>query len=327
MALLRTRTPSALPGLLVTAAGVAVAMLINGLLPMVSALTAAVLLGALLTNAGLLRPAYAPGIRLAARRLLRIGVALLGLKLVFGEVLALGPGVLALVVGAVALTFCGTRWLGSRLGVHPGLSLLVATGFSICGASAVAAMNGVSEQDEREVARALGLVTLFGSLAMIAFPLVEPDLGLTPTGYGIWAGGSLHEVAQVVAAAAPVGGALAIAVAVKLTRVVLLAPLLAVVGYTERRRCTGTHRPPIIPAFVVGFLVMAVIRSLGVLPGGLLDAVSFVDTLLLAAGMFALGSAVRLRELTRSGGPVLLLGLLSTLLIAGITLAGVLILT
>src|SRR5207244_2072294 len=107
--------------------------------------------------------------------------------------------------------------------------------------------------------------------------------------------------------------ALAIAVAVKLTRVVMLAPLLAIVGLAERRRATAAAktstepqaaRPPLVPLFVIGFLALAALRSTGVLPGPVLNVAVYIDGLLLAAGMFALGTAVRLRELFRSGLPL-----------------------
>lgn len=310
------------PGLAAVACGVAVAFLLNHLLPAVGTLTGAVLLGTLAGNLGLIQPGFAPGIGLAGRRLLRVGVALLGLRLALGDVLDLGPGVLALIVITVAVTFVGTRWLGRVLGLGDGLSLLIATGFSICGASAVVAMNGVREQDEQDVAKALGLVTLCGSIAMLVLPALQASLLLPATSYGIWAGGSVHEVAQVVAAAAPVGGALTIAVAVKLTRVVLLAPLLALVSVAERRRATTTNRPPIIPLFVGMFLLLAVIRSLDVLPSSVLQGARLLDGLLLTAAMFALGTAVRLRPLLRSGLPATVLGLLSTVLITGFALGG-----
>lgn len=318
-------TDSPVPGLTVVTGGVVVAMIVSWLLPSVSALTAAVLLGAVVANVVTLPPSLAPGIKLAGRRLLRIGIVLLGLKLVIRDVLALGYGVLAVAVAAVVVTFAVTRWLGRVLGVSDGLSLLIATGFSICGASAVAAMNGVREQDEEDVAKALGLVTLFGTVAMFSLPALFPLTGLSPAGYGVWAGGSVHEVAQVVAAAGPVTGALAIAVAVKLTRVVLLAPMLAAVSIAERRRFPDAgKRPPLVPLFVVGFLVMAAVRATDLLPDVVLSAATFVDNLLLAAGMFALGTAVRLRSLVRSGLPALTLGLLSTVLIAAVALSGAL---
>jgi uncharacterized integral membrane protein (TIGR00698 family) len=318
-------TASPVPGLAVVAGGVTIAMIAAWMLPSVSALTAAVLLGALVANVVTLPPSLAPGIKLAGRRLLRLGIVLLGLKLVFRDVLALGYEVLLLAIAAVVVTFVVTRWLGRRLGVGEGLSLLIATGFSICGASAVAAMNGVREQDEEDVARALGLVTLFGTVAMFALPALHPLTGLSPAGYGVWAGGSVHEVAQVVAAASPVTGALAIAVAVKLTRVVLLAPMLAAVSIADRRRFADAgKRPPIVPLFVVGFLIAAAVRATDLLPDVVLSAATFADNLLLTAGMFALGTAVRLRSLVRSGLPALTLGLLSTVVISAVALTGAL---
>lgn len=316
-------TDSVLPGLALVGAGVTLAMTVSLLQPSISALTVSVLLGAVVANVVRLPESTGPGIRLAGRRLLRLGVVLLGLKLVFHDVLKLGYEILLLAVVAVVVTFVVTRWLGRVLGVGEGLSLLIATGFSICGASAVAAMNSVREQDEQDVAKALGLVTLFGTVAMFALPALFPFTGLTPAQYGVWAGGSVHEVAQVVAAAGPVSGALAIAVAVKLTRVVLLAPMLAAVSFAERLRYPATgQRPPLVPLFVLGFLAMAAVRATALLPEVVLDVATFVDTVLLAAGMFALGTAVRLRSLLRSGPAVLLLGLLSTALIVVLVLTG-----
>ncbi|SEQ79414.1 conserved hypothetical integral membrane protein [Lentzea xinjiangensis] len=314
---------SVLPGLAVVGAGVTIAMVVSLVQPSVSALTVAVLLGAVVANVVTLPASAGPGIRLAGRRLLRLGVVLLGLKLVFQDVLKLGYEVLVLAVVAVVVTFVVTRWLGRVLGVGEGLSLLIATGFSICGASAVAAMNSVREQDEQDVAKALGLVTLFGTVAMFGLPALHPLTGLSSAQYGVWAGGSVHEVAQVVAAAGPVSGALAIAVAVKLTRVVLLAPMLAAVSFAERLKYPATgRRPPLVPLFVLGFLAMAAVRATGLVPDAVLSAATFVDTVLLAAGMFALGTAVRLRSLARSGPAVLLLGLLSTVLIVVVVLTG-----
>ena len=146
------------------------------------------------------------------------------------------------------------------MGVSPGTSLLVATGFSICGASAVAAMDGVTGNEEDEVVTAIVLVTLFGSLAIVVLPLLQHPLGLADVEFGLWTGASVHDVAQTVATASVVGpSALAAAVVVKLTRVVLLAPVVAGVSLWRRRGETavyGTWRPPLVPLFVVGFLAM-----------------------------------------------------------------------
>jgi uncharacterized integral membrane protein (TIGR00698 family) len=160
-------------------------------------------------------------------------------------------------------------------------------------------------------------------------PLAATALGLSELAGGMWAGGAIHEVAQVVAAGGAMGGgALAIAVVVKLARVLMLAPVLAVVSWRQRRLrpagADGGRRPPLVPLFVVGFLAMVLTRSSGVVPAAVLDAAGIAQTGLLAAAMFALGCGVRLATLRQVGARPLLLALISTTAVAGIALAGVL---
>lgn len=313
----------------VVVAGVAIAYALHELLPSVSTLMIALVMGALVTNLGLGRPSFAPGFRFSVKRLLRLGIVLLGLQLAVPEVLALGGPVLLVVVGTVAVTFVGTNWLGRRLGLSKERSLLVATGFSICGASAVAAMDGVTESDEEDVMTAIALVTIFGSFAIVALPLLQVPLGLDARLFGLWSGASVHEVAQVVATASAVGSAaLAPAVVVKLTRVVLLAPLVAGVSLWMRRSAATSGaqdtRPPLAPLFVLGFLATMGLRSTGVLPDVVLEVAATAQTLLLTAAMFGMGASVRLKALLRAGGPGLLLGLASTVMIAVVALLGLL---
>ncbi|MCP2167141.1 conserved hypothetical integral membrane protein [Goodfellowiella coeruleoviolacea] len=312
-------TPARLvPGVLVTAVGVAAAYALSLVLPAVSALVLAVVLGVLAGHLPLLPPSARPGLAWATRRLLRVGVVLLGLQLSVTRLLGLGLGTLGAVVSTVVVTFLGTLLLGRLLGVSRGLNLLVATGFSICGASAIAAVEGVVDAEDEDVATSVALVTLYGGLAIAAVPAVGAWLGLAGPGLGSWAGMSVHEVAQVVAAASPAGAAaVTTAVIVKLGRVVLLAPLVAVVGMAERRRCpdTGGRRPPVVPLFLVGFLAMIAVRSTGLLPAPVLDGAATLTTLLLAAALFALGTTVRIPALVRTGARAVLLGLCSTLLI------------
>ncbi len=313
-----------------TTAGVALAIAVNALVPAVSPLMAALVLGAVMTNLGLSSPALRPGLEFAARGPLRLGIVLLGAQLALPDVLALGLPVLLLVVVTVTATFFGTQWLGRRLGLGRELSLLVATGFSICGAAAVAAMDGVTDSDEEDVMAAVALVTLYGSLAIAVLPQAEGLLHLSPEAFGVWAGASVHEVAQVVATAQAVGGAaLTTAVVVKLTRVILLAPLIAGVTLWRRRTAAPTEgrRPPVVPLFVAGFLAMAALRSLGVLPPASLSALKTAETLLFSAALFGMGAAVRLRALLRTGRRAVALGALSTTLVTLVALAGVAALT
>lgn len=310
------------PGLVVTTTAVAISLAASALLPAVSALTVAVVLGIIANNIPQVLPATArPGLTWITRRLLRTGVVLLGLQLAVPQLLALGAGTLLAVLVTVLITFSGTLLLGRLFGLPRGLSLLVGTGFSICGASAVAAMEGVADAEESDVATAVALVTVFGSLSMFVLPLISGPLGLHGVDAGRWAGASVHEVAQVVAAASPAGtAAVATAIVVKLSRVALLAPLVAGVSLVARRRSGGTNavgpRPPLIPLFVLGFLGMVALRSAQVLPGWLVDGSKPLTTVLLAGALFGLGTTVHLRSLLTTGPRALLLGLCSTILVS-----------
>lgn len=311
------------PGLFVAAAGTTVAFGLNRILPAVSALTVAVALGVVLAN--VLPATTAPGLRWVSRTLLRLGVVLLGCQLGLGEVFGLGAGTVAAVVVTVLVTFFGTILLGRLAGVSRGLGLLVATGFSICGASAIAAMDSVTETEREDVATGVTLVTLYGSAAIALVPLAGHALGMSPVRLGAWTGLSVHEVAQVVAAASPAGAAaVAIAVVVKLTRVVLLAPMVAGVSVLRRRGhgVSQGRRPPLVPPFVLGFLATMTMRSTGVVPQPVLTTANVATTLLFAAALFALGSGVRIGALLRTGRRGLALGALSTVLVATVGCAG-----
>ncbi|MEU4741783.1 putative sulfate exporter family transporter [Actinosynnema sp. NPDC023658] len=230
------------------------------------------------------------------RRLLRTGVVLLGLQLSVVQLVDLGPRVLVAIVVTVGVTFFGTVWLGRCLGLPRGLYVLVASGFSICGASAIAAVEGRVDREDEHVATSVALVTLFGTLAMVVLPLVGASAQ--------WIGLSVHEVAQV-AAAAPASG-LATAMAVKLGRVALLAPIVAGVG--------GRGAPP-VPGFLLGFLASMLVSPL--VPAAVLAPAKTVTTVVLAAALFGLGTSVRPKSLLRTSPRALLLGLLSTLLVCG----------
>jgi uncharacterized integral membrane protein (TIGR00698 family) len=312
----------------VVAAATALAYAVSAFVPALGASTVAVVLGALLVNTGLHRAPLRPGTKWAGKRLLRIAVVLLGLQLSLPQLLHLGAGGLAVVVVTVAVTFFGTQALGRLLGVPPARRLLVATGFSICGASAVAAMEPVAGGDEEDTSVAVALVTLCGSLAIAVLPLLRTPLGLDVVAFGSWVGASVHDVGQTVATADRVPGALTTAVVVKLTRVVLLAPLVAAVAFTRRRRHGdgpggSSSRPVPVPLFVVGFLAAVALTSTGVLPSPLTGALKTLQQVLLAAALVGLGTGIHLPTLRRTAGRALVLGLSSWVLVAAVAYAGV----
>ena len=250
---------------------------------------------------------------------------LLGFDLVFPDVLNLGARALAVVVAVVALTYVGTLWLGRRLGVPENLALLVAVGFSICGVSAIAAANGIVEADEDEVTFAVALVTLCGTLAIVVLPSLREPLGLSREAYGAWVGAGVHDVAQVVATSSTAGGlALATAVVVKLTRVMLLAPLIAVLALQRSRSDRAVRRrTPLIPGFVVLFVAAIGLASTDVVSKEMTHRIDGARTVLLGMALFALGTRVQIPRLLRIGVRPLVLGLASWVLIAAFAYAGV----
>jgi uncharacterized integral membrane protein (TIGR00698 family) len=318
-----------LPGLVLVAVATAIGRMIGSLVPAASALIVGILLGVAWRSFAGVRQEFAPGLRFAQTWLLRAGVMLLGLQLAIGQVVHFGPAVLAVVFASVAITFAVTWRLGRSLGRSR--SLLLATGVSICGASAVAAVNTVADGDEEDVATAVTAVTVLGTVAIGVVPLAAWLLGLSDQDFGVVAGASVHEVGQVVAIGGAAGGlVLQVAVVIKLARVVLLAPLVIALGVRARVPVGGPSpvatrtRPPLVPWFVTGFVVLVVVRALGVVPDSVLTVSTVVTNLLLCAGMFALGAAVDLRAVVRTGGPSLAVAGTGSALLLSLTTVGVL---
>lgn len=310
---------------MLAAALATVAHLLGGLSGLFSPLILAVGLGILASNRfGVLHADV--GMRFAASKLLRIGVVLIGLRVSLGDLAHVGLTGLAVVFVAVTVTFFGAQWLGRRMGVNRDLSLLIGTGFSICGASAVAAMNGVVGAEQEDVTYAIGLVTLAGSLSIAVLPVLGSVLGLTASDFGTWVGAAVHDVAQTVATASTAGDeALRAAIVVKLTRVGLLAPLVVGVAVSRRRRNpipSGT-RPPLIPIFVGGFLVMVLARTSGLFPGSWLEPVRRVEGFLFTVSLVGVGFGVSLGQLRKLGGKPMVLGMATWLLVAGMAYLGV----
>lgn len=326
------------PGLGVCLAAAGAAYGINLLLPGISPLIITIVAGMFVTNVLRLPEITSPGVDFSAKKLLRAGIIFLGLQLSLTNIADLGAPMLLVVVCIVAGGLLGTLLLGRLLRVPPNLSLLVACGFSICGAAAVAGAAGVTDPDDRaeeDTITAVALVVIFGTSMILLVPLLVSLFGLDVVTAGKWAGGSTHEIAQVVAIGGVIGGgALAVAVVVKLARVLLLAPVIAVLSIRQRhlqratdapgQQTSRSKLPPIVPPFILGFLAMVLLRSFIPLPKTVLDAGSALQTVLLAAAMFALGCGVRIRSLLKVGIRPFGLAALSTLLVAAIAFLGIL---
>ncbi|OAI26601.1 hypothetical protein A1351_14830 [Methylosinus sp. R-45379] len=314
-----------LPGVALTAAIAAAAYALR-LLPAVGALSPMIL--AILLGVGLRNlfgaPAFAaPGVVFSLRKILRFAIALLGLQLSAAQIIDVGFTGLAIIAATLVATFCFTTRLGRWLGVEPELARLIAAGTSICGASAVVAANAITRARDEDVAYAIACVTVFGTLAMVSYPALADLARLGPRAYGLWAGASIHEVAQVIAASFQHGreagdfGAVA-----KLSRVMLLAPTLLTLAFMAGRGARGAEKfSPPFPWFVIGFLALVGVSSIVAIPPDAKAAIATATTVLLSMALAAMGLETDIAALRAKGLRPLALGLAASVFVSGFSLA------
>lgn len=281
-------------------------------LKIMGALTVALVVGILWrATAGL--PAMAiPGTKFTARTLLRLGIVLMGARLDFGLVAQAGPKILFLDVVMIVLGIIGISWIAKRFGVPAKLGMLMAVGTSICGASAVAAASSVTKADEDEVTLAVALMGILGTIGVLFYVLAGPFLGLTTMQLAVLSGSTLHEVAQVMAAAFTWGESSGdMGTLVKLTRVVLLAPALIALGLLSGGggKLSYSWKEPPIPWFVIGFLAVGLLGSIGVLPTEAKAWLSNASVFLMVMAMAAMGLNTQLDMIRKAGMRTIYAGL------------------
>jgi uncharacterized integral membrane protein (TIGR00698 family) len=320
------RVRALVPGLAVVVAITAGAFALKLLVPAITPQLWGVVLG--VATIPYVRDARAcePGLAFAGRRILRAGVAMLGLTITLAAFDRVGARGVLIGVATLVLTIGATLLAGRRLGVSPQRSLLIGAGTGICGASAVAAVGSATRAERSDIAYALATVTMFGSAAMVALPaLILGPVQLSDAGAGIWIGASVHEVGQVAGAGAAVSDTvLQTATIEKLVRVLMLAPTVAAIGLWQGRSTGGGGR---VPAFILAFAGFVVLRTVVPLPGAAVDAARLASAAMLTAGLAALATRMSLRELRAAGTRPLLLGLVASIVAASasfglITLTG-----
>src|SRR4051812_47116810 len=321
--------PALLPGLLLSAAIAGAGFGLRQLpgLTLFSPMILAIVAGMAFQNLIGTPHRAKPGVIFSMRRILRLAIVLLGLQLTAAQVADVGARGLAVIVLTLVSTFLMTTWIGRLLGVERKLTELIAAGTSICGASAVIATNTVTGAKDEDVAYAVACVTVFGSIAMVVYPLLPGLLHLDAHAYGLWAGASIHEIAQVVAAAFQDGreagefGTIA-----KLSRVMMLAPVVIALGLVAARRARRAGAADVqarapLPWFVLGFIALAGLNSLVALPAGFKADIATATTFLLSMALAAMGLETDIRKLRAKGVRPLILGLAAFLFIAGFSLA------
>ncbi len=326
---------SYIPGLAFCAAIAATAFSIRFLpgLAAISPMVVAFVVGIAVSALSGSLPVMAPGNRFAAKTMLRFAVGLLGLELTLHELADLGAVTLLVVLAVFIATFLFTKWLGRMLGVEDRLTELIAAGTSVCGASAIIATNAVTKARDQDVGYAVAAVSLMGTVWMIVYPLMYGMLHLDLRTYSLWAGSSVHEVAQVVAAAFqvdPLAGQ--IAVPVKLARVALLAPLVLTLGWIRFRREGGAASASfrwqqIFPLFMVGFIALVALNSAVAIPSHWRGVVAQVTTFLLTMSLGAIGLETSVRDLRHQGIRPMVLTAVAALFIAVLSLVLIMALT
>ena len=302
-----------LPGILLCVALAAAAQVLSAYpgFRVLGPLTLALVLGiALRAAAGPLRWSD-DGSRFCARPVLRTGVFLMGARLDFALVAKVGPRVLLLDALLICAGLFGIAWLARAMHVPAKLATLLAVGTSICGASAVVAAGSVTRAEEDDVTLAVALCGVLGTIGVLFYVLAGPLLPLSLTQLSVLVGSTLHEVAQVIAAASTWGAQTEdLATLVKLTRVVLLAPALLALGLAVRgHKVRYTLRDPPVPWFVIGFVALGIAGSLGLLPANAKSALSTTSVFLMTCAMAAMGLHTQMAMLQKAGLRVVWAGL------------------
>lgn len=321
------------PGLAAAAAVAVVARFVAQWLPWgLSEVLLALWLGILITSVRALPADIEAGIRFSQQRVLRLGIILLGARLSLGDVAAIGLGALGLVVVCMGAVFAFVLAIGHMANLPRRLVLLIGVGTAVCGNSAIIATAPVVKAEEREVSFAVATITLFGTLAVFLYPLFGSALHLSDTAFGVWAGVAVNDTSQVVAASAAYSTeARDVATVVKLVRNTLMAPLILVIALWWSRTAATTGAGSVaregalkaFPLFVLGFLAMALLRTVGIIdPSGarLLDEVAKGCILIALA---AVGLGTRLSLLRTVGPAPFLLGLGAGTLLAVMSLLAI----
>lgn len=313
-----------LPGLLLCIAVTGVATLLQVLEvhvvgePYLEALVLAILLGVAIRTVWAPGPTWDKGIGFSAKVLLEVAVVLLGASVSVATVLALGPLLLIGIAAVVAVAIASSYAICRALGLPRRMAILVACGNSICGNSAIAAVAPVIGADGDDIASSIAFTAVLGVVVVLGLPFLVPVLKLSLTQYGVLAGLTVYAVPQVLAATLPIGAlSNQVGTVIKLVRVLMLGPVVLglslvagrirdgpsaaprVAGDRPRRRRPALHE--LVPWFIVGFLLVAVIRSLGLVPDGLLKPLATTAAVLTTISMAALGLGVDVRVVARAG--------------------------
>jgi uncharacterized integral membrane protein (TIGR00698 family) len=316
------------PGLLLAlavAAGAGIVAL--GLPATIGPVLLAVVGGLVIGNAVRLPPVTAPGLGLASKRILRLGVVLLGARLTLGDVVGIGVPAIGVVVLCLLIAGAVVALAARITGIPPRLAVLIGVGTAICGNSAIMATAPAIDAEQREISFAVATITVFGTLALLTFPLIGHLTGMSDAVFGFWAGLAINDTSQVVAGGAAYSSqALDVATVVKLVRNTFIAPVVLLAGVWAARRhvhAGGATRGSVrsaFPVFVLGFLALAVLRSVGLIGDELAEVLGVVATTAITIAIAAVGLSTRLQDLRSIGIRPFAVGMTAAVALAAVAL-------
>ena len=325
---LALRGVEVLPGLALTVPIAVVATLIGAAVPVLGSALPAIVIGVLI--ALIRRPGvrFAPGVEYSGKFLLQVAVVLLGAQLSLEAILRVGAESLPVMLSTLLVCLLAAWLIGRALRVAPRLRTLIGVGTGICGASAIAAVAPVIGALSAEVSYAVSTIFVFNILAVVLFPLLGHALGLDPHTFGLLAGTAVNDTSSVVATASVYGAAaLGFAVVVKLVRTLMIIPISVGLSVIESRRAADGRRMTLrgvvglVPWFLGGFLLVAVLGSLGAIPSGPREAMVHTSGFLIATAMAGIGLSTDAAALRRAGWRPLVLGAILWILVTATSLA------
>jgi uncharacterized integral membrane protein (TIGR00698 family) len=286
-------------------------------------LSIAIILGMLLNNYVSLPDSLRPGIQYALKKLLKVGIVLMGFKISIASVMALGLKTLILVMVCVPAVLKLASFLGKRFNVEEKLAVLVGVGSSICGASAIVAMSSVIDADDRDAVVSVAIVSFLGGIGVLIYgAIASMGLGLSITEYGVWSGLSLQGVAHAIAAAFAMGDkAGEVGTIVKMTRVLMLVPMSIYLSQRiGQKNSEGHSNRAKVPVYVLLFIVMIVINSLGIVPTGAVSVLKQTSSFLILMAMTGMGLSIKFSEIFKKGKDALAMGTVLFLIISSVFL-------
>jgi uncharacterized integral membrane protein (TIGR00698 family) len=322
-----------LPGLLLAVLVAVVARVITWVLPaVVSEILVAILLGLVVSNAWKVPPGAGPGLRFVVQKVLRAGIVLLGARFHLADVARIGGGAIGLILLCMTVALAFALLVGRRLQLPPRLALLIGVGTAVCGNSAIVATAPVIKANEREVGFAVGTITLTGTMALFLYPLIGHFLHMSDAAFGVWSGVAVNDTSQVVATSAAYSViARDVATVVKLVRNALMAPLIMLIAWWWSRGTdaqtgvdAGQSWLKAIPPFVLMFLGMALLRSVGLIPVGLVRGLDEGAKACILVAMAGIGLQTKLQDMRAVGATPFFLGVGTAALLATLSLLAIL---